>query len=1129
MIVDHRYRLLDQLGSGGMGAVYRAYDRLSGETVALKRLPASPIQLTSPELRLALAHEFQALSALRHPNVIGVREYGFDEGHQPYFTMELLPGARPITDAEQYLPVEQKTWLLWQLLSGLVYIHRHRLIHRDLKPANVLVVGDTVKVLDFGLATMAGRQQPPSGTLAYMAPELLRGETASVASDLYAAGIIAYELFVGWHPFSIAPGEWVSPDELREPDFAFVSLSPSLEKFIRTLLAHEPAGRYPDAAAAILALQEATGLDLPLETAVTRESFLQAAPFVGRTQEMQLLNQALWNAMDGKGSAWVVRGESGIGKTRLLQTLRTSALVEDVFVARAQAIQEGSGPYQLWRDVLRPLTLATELDELEAAVLRAIVPDVDVLLERLDHPIPDAPALPSAEAARVRLAGVVADLLRRSASVRPLLLMFEDIHWADRDSLALLRRVRHLAKQLPLMVVLTYRPGERPALEHTLQGLVRLDLRRLLPADVADLSEAMLGRAGRQSHLVDFLQTETEGNTFFMVEVVRALAEEAGRLDQIAGMNLPLHVFAGGMQQMVQRRLGRIPTRYRPFLQLAAVAGRQIDLAVMAQLAAHLAAGVDVEDVEQWLTACANAMVLERPDGSLRWQFSHDKLREGIFTQLNEEQRQASYERVAHAVEEVYAADLAAHYPDLAFYYAEAGKRPQQRHYLKLAAAQAEATYANEAAAGYYEQLYRTAEDLASRADALNQLAGVLHFIGRWDEALQRLQEALTLEIEAQDILLQARSHFLSGRVFRDRRTFPEALRALEAAKASFISAGNQTGVCETLIETGICCYFQGDYGQAESLLLQALELARRLDDRRNTASALHNAGNVYFDTGNYELSQRYYEESLALSRSLGDKAKMASTLNNLGILASYRGDLETTLHRYEEALAIRREIGDRLGIGVSLNNLGIVYKDKGDLEQATHYYEASLRVHEEHNDRHSMSFPLNNLGAVAFEREDFEQARALFQQALALREESRDRWSIASVVSSLGDVSLAVGDYAEARRLYHRSLEAYRDIGDRLKIAYNLIGLAAVIVGAEPADSSQMQTQTAATLLAFVEQLLPAEKLALESPHQRVLERTQAALRTRLDEATLVEAQRSGRHMALKQAITLALECSIF
>lgn len=1111
--LGYRYHLLNRLGSGGMGAVYRAHDRLTGEMVALKRLPASPLQLISPELRLALAHEFQALAALRHPHVIGVREYGFDEERQPYFTMELLPGARPITDAAPYLSAEGKARLLWQLLSGLAYVHRHRLVHRDLKPANVLVVGDTVKVLDFGLATMAGQQQPASGTLAYMAPELLRGEAAAVASDLYAAGIIAYELFAGWHPFAIAPGEWVSPDEPRIPDFAFVPIAPPLESFLRTLLAHDPAERYPDAAAAITALQEATGLDLPVETAVTRESFLQAAPFVGREQEMGLLNQALQEAIGGHGSAWMVRGESGIGKTRLLQALRTRALVEGVFVARSQAIQGGGGAYHLWREVLRPLILTIDLDDLEAAVLRAIVPDVEVLLGR---PISAAPVLPTAEAARARLAGVLADVLRRSAAERPLLLVLEDVHWADDDSLALLQHVRQVAMQLPLLVALTYRPGERPRLEHALQGLQRLDLHRLSLADVADLSEAMLGHAGRQEHLVDFLRSETEGNTFFIVEVMRVLAEEAGRLDHIAGMSLPLHVFAGGMQQMVQRRLGRVPARYRRLLQLAAVAGRQLDLHVLT----HLAAGVGVD---RWLTACANAIVLERPDGALQWQFSHDKLREGILAQLAEGSKQAAFAEVAVAVENVYATDLTVHYADLAFYFAAAGQRRRQRHYLKLAAAQAEATYANEAATRYYEQLAETAADPASHADALIKEANVLHFMGKWDEALQRLAQARSPATESADRFLQARRQFLIGRVSRDQRTFAEALSALEAARTGYSDAGNQTGLCETLIEIGICHYFQGEYAQAEAVLLQAEELVRMIGDQRMMASVLHNTANVYFDTGNYERCQTYYEESLVLSRALDDRAKMASTINNLGILASYQGDLATTLRHYQEALAIRREIGDRLGIGVSLNNLGIVYKDMGDLEQATSYYEGSLLIHQENNDQHSMSFPLNNLGAIAFERGEYEQARDLFQQALALREASGDRWSIASVTSSLGDVALALGEYGEARRLYQQSLEAFRDIGDRLKIAYNLIGLAAVMVKERQTDSAYLAT--AATLLAFVQTMLAAEKLALEQPHKRLLEQASAELQARLDENALIEAQHIGQSLSLDQAITLALE----
>src|SRR5690606_24990023 len=145
-------------------------------------------------------HEFQALAALRHPGVITVRDYGFDQEQLPYFTMEILPQARPITTVGERLGENGRIQLLLHLLTTLIYVHRCGIIHRDLKPGNVLVDSQgNVKVLDFGLALTPGTAPLPSGTLAYMAPELLQGGTATVASDLYAVGLMAYELLAGWH------------------------------------------------------------------------------------------------------------------------------------------------------------------------------------------------------------------------------------------------------------------------------------------------------------------------------------------------------------------------------------------------------------------------------------------------------------------------------------------------------------------------------------------------------------------------------------------------------------------------------------------------------------------------------------------------------------------------------------------------------------------------------------------------------------------------------------------------------------------------------------------------------------------------------------------------------------------
>ena len=157
LLVAKRYEVQTLIGQGGMGAVYRVRDRLSGELVALKRVAldrvakrefsrapqhAEPLPgsstLSSPRaLRIALAQEFRTLAALRHPNIVSVLDYGFDDAHLPFFTMEYLRDTQDLLTASLLLPLEEKLELIAQLLRALSYLHRHAILHRDLKPSNV--------------------------------------------------------------------------------------------------------------------------------------------------------------------------------------------------------------------------------------------------------------------------------------------------------------------------------------------------------------------------------------------------------------------------------------------------------------------------------------------------------------------------------------------------------------------------------------------------------------------------------------------------------------------------------------------------------------------------------------------------------------------------------------------------------------------------------------------------------------------------------------------------------------------------------------------------------------------------------------------------------------------------------
>ena len=428
-MINRRYHILEEIGHGAMGTVYHALDRLTGQDVALKRVmpqvagvvPAANddksgsrtgstaslytihpdptgqttgdqtlISSGSPgstsDTRLALAREFRLLSSLHHPNIIRVLDYGFEDHQLPFYTMERVPEPLSVLDAAQTEPLEVKIGLLIQMLQALAYLHRRGVIHRDIKPSNALVDGDQLKLLDFGISELreqSASQDGITGTISYMAPELLQGQAASEASDLFAVGVVAYQLLTGRHPF-MAPSLTLMMVNITKgaADLDVPDIDARLLPVIKGLLANGAGERYDDAQKVIADLSSALGLPLPRESAAIRDSFLKAARLVGRRREMSKLAEHLSKALVGLGVGVVIGGESGVGKTRLLDELRTLALVKGALVLDGQDVRQGGSPYQVWRQPLRRLCLELELDDETARDLLPLVPDLPELLGR---------------------------------------------------------------------------------------------------------------------------------------------------------------------------------------------------------------------------------------------------------------------------------------------------------------------------------------------------------------------------------------------------------------------------------------------------------------------------------------------------------------------------------------------------------------------------------------------------------------------------------------------------------------------------------------------------------------------------------------------------------------------------
>lgn len=1078
----NRYQLLDSLGSGGMGIVYRAVDRLGGHEVALKRVKVPTENLNfvtrietgstsrqETEMRLALAHEFQTLASLRHPNIISVLDYGFDKDKQPYFTMPLLEDALELDAAVEGQSPTLIIKNLIQVLQALSYLHRRGIIHRDLKPSNVIVERDgQVIVLDFGIAIQQGEDKDVAGTPHYIAPEVLLGDPASVASDLYTVGVMAYQFMVGEHPFYDEDTRQMfhkvvgsEPNLGRVPDLGGLLSSPRIQSreegdstFIMSdddatelkhvdmtmpmqgveierpspfppppskaaednpiavvvgkLLEKEPQNRYPSAAEVINYFRELIDDPIELESEAIRESFLQAATFVGRKYELDDLVAGLQGILPDEdvpnggvptSSAWLVAGESGVGKSRLVNELRTQALVQGVLVVRGQGVEGGGLPYQLWRDIVPRLVLSVEVSDLEAGVLKAIVPNIDDLLER---DVPDVPEL-TGKAAQDRLIFTISDLLKRQT--QPMLVLLEDLQWMQ-QSLLPLQHVLTVMADLPLMVVGTYRDDDRPQLPSELPQMKVVKLKRLESNEIARLSVSMLGETGNRPEILNLLVKETEGNVFFVVEVVRALAEEAGQLSKVRHMELPETVFPGGVQAILQRRLERVPETYDALLKLVAILGRQLDLNLLQHLMdLHADRFLPDRDLDTFFLTCANTAVFEIQDE--RWRFSHDKLRESLIESLDDEERVSLNRMVAEAVEHVYPDELDTYAEELLGHWSQTGQTDKEIYYLLQVADQLTSTTAQ----------YEGAQELLYRC-------------------IKMLETYPSPEDRIRALRILGTTYERSGDYGLAKTYFEQSLQLAE-------EIDNQLERAKTLTEIGWVSEQQGEFDDAHQVATKALEIAQRIDDEAVTAMAQKNLGNVNRLRGEYEAAKQYYEQSLAIRTQLNDRQGMAVLQNNLGLTAMFQGNMDMARKQLTEAYTIHKEIGARFEMAAGLDNLGIITFSTGDAKATKAYFEESLAIRKEIGDRSGVASVLNNLGFMSKELKQHEAAHQYFEESLAIRREIGDRLGIANSLNNLGTVSAAQGDSSKAEQYFRDAMIEANDLKAIPHLLEVLVGLA--------------------------------------------------------------------------------------
>jgi tRNA A-37 threonylcarbamoyl transferase component Bud32 len=523
-----RYVIKERLASGGMGAVYRVFDKVTGEERALKRVRSDAA--AERFLLEAFEREYHVLAMLDHPRIIRVFDYDVDD-EGPYYTMELLDGK----DMRKASPLSYRAACLClrDVATSLALLHARRLVHRDLSPGNVRMTLDGhCKVFDFGALATFGHADVIVGTPPVVPPEAFGRAPLDQRTDLYSLGALAYWMLTGRHAYAARnlaelPVLWRAPPPA--PSSFFSEIPPELDALVLALLSTDPLAR-PASAAEVIARLTVIG-ELPSEhTTETKRlalSFLSNPRFVGRGGVLEALRALTEAAVRGQGGAVCIDAVAGMGRSRVLEEIGVYAQLAGAAVVRVDASMyrdtQGTGRALALRliDVLPDLALQGA-PRFRTALL-ALGPQLQMRISGL-------PSEPGAERAQIdastghpSLEGWFADI----SLDKPLVIQVDNVEYADDAGLGLLAALAMVAREHRMVVMTTLCTSRErdPAMGlATLQERsTRIELAGLTSAEVFELARSIFGDAPNVERFADWLYQRTAGSPLHVLEISRQL------------------------------------------------------------------------------------------------------------------------------------------------------------------------------------------------------------------------------------------------------------------------------------------------------------------------------------------------------------------------------------------------------------------------------------------------------------------------------------------------------------------------------------------------------------------------------------------------------------------------------
>jgi tetratricopeptide (TPR) repeat protein/KaiC/GvpD/RAD55 family RecA-like ATPase len=799
-------------------------------------------------------------------------------------------------------------------------------------------------------------------------------------------------------------------------------------------------------------------------------------PLVDRTEEMNVLKEAVYRAVHGEGGLVFVHGEAGIGKTRLVRELGAYARSRGVQVlyGRCPALfrMDGVPPYILWKEVIRDYLETCTLDQLDRVIgsypaeVAKLVPDLSKKLKTIPQSFPISP-----EQEQNRLSEAVSQFITNISNETPLLVVLDDLQWTDSSSLLLMHYLARGVQKTSLLLLGAYRStdiNDKHPLTPVLTELKRerlpqsVSLKRMSLDDISEMTKQILEQDDIPQEFCQLVYEKTRGNPFFAEEVINSLKEEEiiyreenrWKIKEITEIEFPDTV-----KNLIKARIGRLDDEHQHVLTMASLVGNDFTFEALQGVI-----GLEEDKLRKIVDELLKTGLLKHRviHGEDVCSFADIIVRDVVYEEIGTFERKKLHRVVGTALEKTYAQKADEHLGELALHFLEGGDKDKALGYFLKAGEKAQKIYANAEAVSYLQSALRLLDEkegeCREKARVLQALGDIKNIVGEYDLCMKRWNEALMLwkqldEKEKAATLHRKMAAILwqdIGNTERAQENFEEALRILEAKPESIELATLYAARARM-------SYFTEDVTKARSWAEKALELAKKLSafeamaisyealgmvlgatrDTKEAVECLEKALKIALDNSYVDIALRVYN-NLAVSLPAGEDARaldcfekgseLAKKAGEIKQLSWFKGSLsgvcfgmgnmDKALALEEESHALNRKTGNLFNLSGSTIGLGFDYHILGEWNKVEQYLKEGLSISQKINNTQQIAASYGSLGFCYYDRDEYVKAKEWFDRMLEIYEKWGQKYYQISTYQWIAMNCVELGEIDKARTL---------------------------------------------------------------------------------------------------------------